>query len=140
MTNLSSRRGTQRGAVAIIVGLAMVVLVAFAGLALDLGQMFISKTELQNAADACALAAARELNTAPTTLSVLTRAENAGITVGVRNKTAFQKTAVEFATDRDVTFSNAFASGYVTKGGRHPIRGTCAAPPGEAGSSPGSCR
>ena len=120
MTRMRNRRGKQRGAVAIIVGLAIVVLVAFAGLALDLGQMFISKTELQNAADACALAAARELNTAPTTLSVLTRSENAGISVGVRNKTAFQKTAVEFATDRDVTFSNAFAGDYVTKGAAPP--------------------
>jgi len=50
----------QRGAVAIITGLAMVVLVGFAGLALDGGRLYLTKTELQNAADACALAAAYE--------------------------------------------------------------------------------
>ena len=88
-----------------------------AGLVFDLGQMFVSKTELQNAADACALAAARELNTTPTTLAVLTRAENAGITTGKRNKVGFQDADVTFATDRDVTFSASFVGGYVTKAG-----------------------
>lgn len=107
----------ERGAVAITVGLSLVVLIGMAGLVFDLGQMFVSKTELQNAADACALAAARELNTTPTTLAVLTRAENAGITTGKRNKVGFQDADVTFATDRDVTFSASFVGGYVTKAG-----------------------
>jgi Flp pilus assembly protein TadG len=55
-------RCRQRGAVAVVVGLTIFVLVGMIGLALDLGQMFVNKTELQNAADACALAAARELD------------------------------------------------------------------------------
>ena len=112
-----NRRTCQResGAVAITVAISMLVLLGMAGLVIDLGQMFVSKTELQNAADACALAAARELNSTPTTLAVLTRAENAGITTGKRNKVGFQDADVTFATDRDVTFSGTFVGGYVTK-------------------------
>ena len=56
LQHLPSRRD-QRGAVAIIVGLTIAVLVGFAGLALDGGRLYVNKTELQNAADACALAA-----------------------------------------------------------------------------------
>jgi Flp pilus assembly protein TadG len=52
----SANIGEQRGAVAIIVGLVLAVLMGFAGLALDVGHLYVEKTELQNAADACALA------------------------------------------------------------------------------------
>ena len=64
MNRLALRRRTprtgpsrQRGAVAIIVGLMAAVLVGFIGLAIDGGHLYLTKTELQNAADACALAA-----------------------------------------------------------------------------------
>lgn len=52
----------QKGAVAIIVALCAIVLFAFMGIALDLGQTYNTKTDLQNAADAAALAGAKELN------------------------------------------------------------------------------
>lgn len=52
----------QKGAVAIIVALCAIVLFAFMGIALDLGRTYNAKTELQNAADAAALAGAKELN------------------------------------------------------------------------------
>jgi uncharacterized membrane protein len=35
----------------------IVVLVGFIGLALDLGKLYVSKSELQNRADSCALSA-----------------------------------------------------------------------------------
>lgn len=41
-------RKPQSGAVAIIVGVCIAVLVGFAGLALDLGRLYVNKTELQN--------------------------------------------------------------------------------------------
>lgn len=91
----------QKGAVAITVGLSLVVLIGFLGLVVDLGQMFVTKTELQNAADACALAAARELDGAP---DALTRAVNAGIAVGTHNRVGFQADAVGIQAD-DITFS-----------------------------------
>lgn len=62
MRRLTIPRHNQRGAVAIMFGLSVVVLFGFMGLALDLSQTYDRKTELQNAADAAALAGAKELN------------------------------------------------------------------------------
>ena len=77
-------RREQRGAIAIIVGLSLAVLIGFAGLALDGGRLYLTKTELQNAADACALAAAYELSGA---LNIpadnFTHAKDAGLLVAV---------------------------------------------------------
>jgi Flp pilus assembly protein TadG len=50
-----------RGAVAIIVGLSIFILIGFGALAVDLGYSMLVKNELQNAADAGALAGARVL-------------------------------------------------------------------------------
>ncbi len=58
--NLVSK-SKQRGAVAIIFGLALTTVFGFMGLSLDLAQTYDRKTELQNAADAAALAGARRL-------------------------------------------------------------------------------
>ncbi len=91
----------QRGAVAVVVGLTIFVLVGMIGLALDSGQLFVNKTELQNAADACALAAARELDG---TADALTRADAAGMLVGGRNLVGFQGTSVALDAD-DITYS-----------------------------------
>ena len=55
-------KSRQQGAVAIIVALSLVVLVGMLGLVLDLGHLYVTKTELQNAADAAALSGAKELN------------------------------------------------------------------------------
>ena len=55
-------RNRQRGAVAVIMGIAAIVLFAFMGIGVDLAYTYSRKTELQNAADAAALAGAKELN------------------------------------------------------------------------------
>ena len=47
---LSKRK--QKGAVAIVFGLSLVTLFAMGGVVLDLGHLYIAKSELQNAADA----------------------------------------------------------------------------------------
>ena len=54
-------RRPQRGVVVIVFGLMLVVLIGFAGLVIDLGRLFVIKTELQNAMDAWALSAASQL-------------------------------------------------------------------------------
>lgn len=91
----------QRGAVAVVVGLAIVVLVGFLGLVIDLGRMFVIKTELQNSTDACALAAAQELNGEN---DALERAVAAGSVVGNRNSANFQSVALSFDSG-DISFS-----------------------------------
>lgn len=104
----------QGGAVAIMVAFSIFVLVGMLGLVLDLGRMFIIKTELQNGVDACALAAARELNGDATSL---TRAEAAGILVGGQNRVDFQQ---ELETGFTVEFSDHLASGYLSKDAANP--------------------
>lgn len=76
----------QRGAVAIIVGITIFVLVMIVGLVVDLGFLYTRKTELQNAADAAALAGAKELN---------------GSTAGINAGTA---KAIELAAANSVDF------------------------------------
>ncbi len=68
----------QRGALALMFGVAVVGMLVLVGMALDLGQLYSRKAELQLLADATALAAARELNgTAAGVASALTKAADA---------------------------------------------------------------
>lgn len=62
MRRLFIGRHHQRGAVAIMFGLSIFVLFGFMALAIDLGRTYVVRTELQNAADAAALAGAKQLN------------------------------------------------------------------------------
>lgn len=55
-------RSRQHGAVAIIVAISLVVLIGILGLVLDLGRLYVAKTDLQNAADAAALSGAKQLD------------------------------------------------------------------------------
>ena len=51
----------QEGAVAVTLALLMIVLVGFAALSIDVGYLMVTRNELQNVADAAALAATRKL-------------------------------------------------------------------------------
>lgn len=83
-----SPRQKQQGVVAILVAMTIVVMVGMVGLAVDLGQLFVSKTELQNAADACALAG---VNAMPAGLE---SSESAAVTVAQRHRAVFQGSIV----------------------------------------------
>ena len=109
---IPSRRA-QRGAVAASFIVMAVLLLGFVGLALDAGRIYVSKTELQNAADACALAASAALTGA--NANQLTVAEEFGIVAGNRNRFAMQGQQVAFAANRDVTFSATLNGVYQTK-------------------------
>ena len=101
----------QHGVVAILVGLTIPVLLGFIGLALDGGHLYLTKTELQNSADACALAASYELTGAPSIpAAAFDRAEAAGRAVGTRNKVDFQGSAIADSAI-SVRFSTALSSG-----------------------------
>lgn len=106
----AAHRG-ERGVVAIIVALTLAVLIGFAGLALDLGKLYIAKSELSNAADSCALAAARDLTKAVS----LDAPEAAAMTVGSSNRVLMQSENVALSTNSNVTFSKQFAGPYQTK-------------------------
>lgn len=58
---LRSQRGSRRGAVAVMVAILMVVLLGCVALAVDIGHLYVARTELQRAADSAALAGALAL-------------------------------------------------------------------------------
>ncbi len=97
-----------KGVILPIVGLTLAVLLGMAGLVIDLGAMFVAKTELQSAVDSCALAAAQELDG---TADALTRGTSAGMTAGNANKVKYQNSAAGIV-DTDVTFSDTLTGSY----------------------------
>ncbi len=111
----------QRGAVAVFVALSMSVMIGFAGLAMDAGRLYVHKSELQNAADACSLAAAKELicdtSVAGTcSKTFVQNAEIAGRFIAKKNSNNFQGTAVDIpangALDNSVRFSTTLSGTY----------------------------
>ena len=125
-----------RGAVVILFGLMLVVLLGFAGLAIDLGRFFIVRAELQNAMDACALAAASQLRPGQSDPNTLTRAVDYGrvFTTGgvpsaslptfpqdaIRNKVNFQSAVVDIQSSH-ITFSATLGGTYQTAGVANPV-------------------
>lgn len=101
----------ENGAIAIVVAFVLAVLIGFAGLALDLGRLYVTRSELQNSADACALSAARDL-TGATPLSV---SEAAGIGAGHVNRSLFQSTNVSMTVNSSVTYSTSSSGPFQTK-------------------------
>lgn len=102
-----STRRRQHGAVIITTCLLLLCLLGFMGFALDLGKLFVVKSELQTAMDSCALSAAQELDGLP---SAITRARSAGLTAGNLNNVNFQSTTWSGQTqlvDTEITFRNA---------------------------------
>lgn len=61
MQGRQGRMLDQSGAVIIVTGVSLMLIMGMAGLALDLGHMYVIRTELQRAADAGAMAGARAL-------------------------------------------------------------------------------
>lgn len=124
----------QRGAVAVLLGLTLAVLIGFAGLAIDLGRFFVIKTELQNAMDACALAASSQLRPGQNNANALQRAvaygrvfttggvsENplAGNIAAIRNRVNFQGQTVNVQPE-NITFSTTLNGPYVSLGASNP--------------------
>ena len=106
--------GRQRGAIAIVMGLSLVAMLAAVGLAVDGGRLYASKSGLQTAADACALAAVRELkcdSSSTCSRAYLTQAQEAGIYAAGRNPLALQAGNIVVPA-RDVTFSTQPTSGF----------------------------
>jgi len=96
-------RRDQRGAVAIIFAIVITAMIGIAGLALDLGQLYVAKAELQNAADACALAAAQSLSGSDG--KQLQIGEAAGLTTAQRHKVLFQSRTIATQTDHSIDFA-----------------------------------
>lgn len=112
-------RYDRRGAISLITALSLVMLLGFIGLAVDLGRMFVVRTELQSAVDACALAAALELNgQSDATL----RAQLTGQFLAAQNFSNFQSVATVLTADK-ITFSSSVNGPFMAAGS---INGTTA--------------
>ncbi|RPJ56537.1 MAG: hypothetical protein EHM23_23245 [Acidobacteria bacterium] len=86
------RIGNQRGAALVMFALLLIVMLGFVALAIDLSHLFVVTNELQNAADAGALAAARVLYT-PDGTAINTGANQVGHDAAEANRS--EKVAVE---------------------------------------------
>lgn len=91
----------QRGAIALLFGLTLVVLLAAGGLVLDLGHLYVLKSELQNGADAAALAGAKEINM---TAGGINNAVTKAINFAGKNKFNFASDLT--ITSADISFSS----------------------------------
>jgi len=96
-------RRHQQGAVAVIFAIVITAMIGMAGLALDLGQLYVAKTELQNAADACALSAVQSLSGSDG--KQLQISEAAGLTTAQRHRVLFQSRTVTSQTDESIDFA-----------------------------------
>src|SRR5688572_23642298 len=84
---------SERGAILFIVAACLVVLLGFMGLAIDLAHAYNNKSQLQNIADACALAGGSALNGDPTGIALAeTRARDAANQLN--NRTEFNNLQV----------------------------------------------
>ena len=104
----------QRGVFAVATALAMLVMLGFVGLAIDASRLQLVQAELQNSADACALAAVLELNGLSDAPS---RGALAGQFVGgLHNRRNFQADVVG-TSQVSPTFSTTLGGSYQAAGG-----------------------
>jgi hypothetical protein len=92
----------QRGVFSIITAIGAVMLVLVLGFVVDGSRLMAVQSELKNASDACALAAAAELNGRS---DAALRAKAAGVAIGSLNKNNFQSEAIVISPD-NITFNN----------------------------------
>jgi Flp pilus assembly protein TadG len=99
------KRHRERGSVIVMVAIFMSLLLLMVGLCIDVSRIYLTRAELQNAADAAALTAARELNGGTTGIdNAVARASGvSGITntQGLRAKSNVTIASVEFAVNLD---------------------------------------
>ena len=91
MKSKAVTRKRERGSILATSAIGMVSILLAVGLGIDISRFYLAKTDLQNAADAAALAAVSALNTAP--LGITKAVDRA---VASMNKSDFNKTSVTF--------------------------------------------
>ena len=104
----------EEGQAVVITALVMVVIMGFAALAVDIGSVAVNKAELQNAADAAALAGAQDL---PAANSAIATAEDYGEINGAEITTATtpyngDSTKIEVVCSKTVEYTFARILGF----------------------------
>lgn len=102
----------ENGMVIVWLAIFIAVLVAMAGLAVDVGYMYVAKGQLQNAADAAALAGVASLAKVPPPSSPYTAARADAISIAAANRAATKPVTLEsdntnnLGADNDITFGH----------------------------------
>lgn len=104
------QRRDERGSIIIMTAIFMLVLFLMLGLCIDVSRIYMVRAELQNAADAAALSAARELNSGITGINdAVDRGTNIVNTQGFE-KFGVTIASVEFSANVDGPFMNEAAA------------------------------
>jgi len=93
-----------RGVAIVYIALMLGVLMAFAGLAVDLGYMYVAKGQLQNAADSAALAGASKLD--GSVFTIQTSARNQSVKFAATNVAATNSVAISSDYSNSLTEAN----------------------------------
>lgn len=106
------RASGERGSVMIMTAIFALLLLVMVGFALDVSRIYLVRAELQKAADAAALTAARELNGGTGGIDkAVNQATNViSNNLGLQTKTNITIVSVEFATSLDGSFMNSTAA------------------------------
>jgi Flp pilus assembly protein TadG len=115
MENLSrliknGQTGNNRGIAIVYVALLLVALLAFVGLAIDIGYMYVAKSQLQNAADSAALAGASKAKSVGTGTAdpndlVQSQARAEAISFALKNSAA--QLSIALSSDNTNTLSDS---------------------------------
>lgn len=110
MKKLAQRknRKAERGSIMAMAAMGMLAVVLAAGLGVDISHFYLVKAELQNAADASALAAASAINSKPSGII-----EGTNRAIRAMNSYEFNNTNIVFTAD-NVTWSKNLESGYMS--------------------------
>lgn len=104
-------RNGERGSILAMTAISMFSLLLAAGLAIDISHFYTAKAELQNAADAAALAAASQLNSSSGGIQMaVTEATKALNNYDFRNVVTITEADVTFATNLNGTYINSTAA------------------------------
>ena len=94
----------RRGAILLLSAFCLVAMFAFLAFTVDVGYITLAKCELQNAADAAALAAAMELKANLDPDIVITEAQNAAVAVAAANRGAGRDSVAVDPANGDIEF------------------------------------
>lgn len=106
-TRMAPPRSSERGSTMIMTAILMLGLLLCVGLCIDISRLYMTHTELKNAADAAALAAARELNSGSSGIDDAVTRANAIVNDYGFNRTAITITNVEFAVNLNGSYVSA---------------------------------
>lgn len=83
----ATTRHRQQGVIAVLTGIMIAMMIGFLGIVVDLGRLYVIKSELQTGMDACSLAAASQLRPGLNDPSVFDNVEAFGRTMSDETKT-----------------------------------------------------